>query len=810
MFRRRVIAVTAALLCTAGLFAQSRTDEYGYQDTDDLAPEVQTDTALFLNAVKLAGDLYAQVAGYRLSFVENRRRNTVYNRNEALYAGVRLPFTYKQTLRSLGADRLYQTGAEAIAAGGTGGVGTELYSFGAAEEAAGTIGAAFATRGYSAGINVSAETAFGSGWSMAAAINARTGRDLHVDGVFLNSAGIALRFAKRFTGGGEFSLLAAAEPSERGLRTASTAEAFALTGNNLYNPSWGWQNGQQRNSRVRREFIPLAVAALAVPLGGSTTLDATLAARAGTRRKSSLGWYDAATPMPDNYRYLPSYMTGASAEAVAEAWLSGDERYTQINWNELYEQNRMSDHGAVYALDDRVRRITDLQAAIGARTTLGSGVAISYGAAAQYEVGRDYRQMRDLMGGSFIVDIDYYLVDDDSFSNSLQNDMRNPDRMIRTGDRFGYDYALVRQSAALHASVEYVSGRFDLRAVGRIGSEIICRHGYYEKELFAGNGSFGDSEKMRFATYSAAAELGWTPSPRHRIRLSLNASAEAPEAEHLFLNPQYNNRTVGVVDAVRRLGAEINGRVAGEAVQLQLTLFAESQRGGIETMQYYDDLAAEFCDMTVSGIDILTYGAEAAATVRFGRRWYLDAAATALRCRYTADPTVRVWSDRSNAVIDAGSPSSMGSCVPGGVPQLAASLTVGYRSFSGWSFAISGAWTGVRCVDPSFLRRTERVAYQGASSPEAFGAIVTQERLPDALDIGMRLSKRWFVGRSSRITASVTVNNLFGDRNNIYSAYESHRVRRISRGIQSDYIPLPTRYLYAYPRTIMLTAAYAF
>ena len=102
------------------------------------------------------------------------------------------------------------------------------------------------------------------------------------------------------------------------------------------------------------------------------------------------------------------------------------------------------------------------------------------------------------------------------------------------------------------------------------------------------------------------------------------------------------------------------------------------------------------------------------------------------------------------------------------------------------------------------------MAYQGSSSPETFEAITRQEPLPDAVNIDLRVVKRWFTGRNSRITASLTVSNLLGERGNVWSAYESPRVRRISRGIQTDYTPLPTRILYASPRSVLLAATYTF
>ena len=69
----------------------------------------------------------------------------------------------------------------------------------------------------------------------------------------------------------------------------------------------GFQHGKVRNSRVRREFVPLAVVSYRMPVSQSTSLAADFSAEYGTRKYSALGWYDARTPMPDNYRYLPGY-----------------------------------------------------------------------------------------------------------------------------------------------------------------------------------------------------------------------------------------------------------------------------------------------------------------------------------------------------------------------------------------------------------------------------------------------------------------------------------------------------------------------
>ena len=58
---------------------------------------------------------------------------------------------------------------------------------------------------------------------------------------------------------------------------------------------------------MRRELVPLAAATYCVRLSPATWLDMAAGAEYGVRKYSALGWYDARTPMPDNYRYLPGY-----------------------------------------------------------------------------------------------------------------------------------------------------------------------------------------------------------------------------------------------------------------------------------------------------------------------------------------------------------------------------------------------------------------------------------------------------------------------------------------------------------------------
>lgn len=93
----------------------------------------------------------------------------------------------------------------------------------------------------------------GGGWAFAAAGTRRWGRDRHIRGVYADEWSLCLSLGRRLGAKNSLSAVFLMAPSERGLRSASTGEAFEASGDRLYNPAWGYQQGRVRPSRVRCE-----------------------------------------------------------------------------------------------------------------------------------------------------------------------------------------------------------------------------------------------------------------------------------------------------------------------------------------------------------------------------------------------------------------------------------------------------------------------------------------------------------------------------------------------------------------------------
>ena len=314
---------------------------------------------------------------------------------------------------------------------------------------------------------------------------------------------------------------------------------------------------------------------------------------------------------------------------------------------------------------------------------------------------------------------------------------------------------------------------------------------------------------MRFTPYTLRATAGWAFSPRSYLEASAAAEAVLPDAEDLFYQPQYNNRVIDDPCPERRYAAEINYSRTGETLTLRFSAYLLAMFDGVETRRYYDDMAGVFCDMAATRIGRMACGVEAAADIRLSYRWSLSFAASAGRYKFIRNPRITVISDVDNSVVDARAVSHLRGCTSGGAPQLTACAELGYFGPKGWGFKTSAGYAGARYVEPSLLRRTERIARQGGTTREMFDAFTRQQRLGDAFTLDAALFKTFWFDRS-RLTASLILRNLLGDGDIVYSAYESQRVRRIRSGDTLCYAPHATRLTYAYPRSFYLTVSYRF
>ncbi len=797
-----LLLLLGTLLVPCGLSAQSDESLYypfadRWEESD--LPLLKSDTTLFYRAPLADKDLYGELTRFAFSEVAAFRRGISYDEERNLIDGLGINYQNFSTLRTLGLSTMERV------------VGEErLSSLADPRPAEHRLRASYGESRYRFGLNFLSHLDPGRDWQLDLLLDGRLGRDAHTLGVYTRQLRAALRLEKCWRESLRLSLTAAVAPTERALASSTTEEAFRLVGDPYYNPAWGFHGDELRSGRIRRELLPLLLSTLQLGITPSTSLKISAMACWGLRSLSSIGWYDAATPRPDHYRNLPSYFTDPLlAERVAAHWRNHESRYTQIDWEELCAQNRISREGARYIVQDDVEEPIDLQGRLSFVTHPGEGLVLRYGAEAAYRRTRHYLRVRDLLEADYLLDIDYYLLDDNSYASNFQNDLRHPDRRVGEGELFGHHYAFVEERLAAFFGAQYRAKRWSLDLEGEVSLLRLHREGFYEKELFPREGSLGPSRRLNFSPYRLAGRVAYALTPRSTLSLRLQSLGSAPEADHLFLQPEYNNRTIERPVLSHSLHLELGYRQRSDLLEWSAAAFLHRVDNAIRTGRYYDDLAGLFTDRVVEQIDEQTFGLELAARCYPAERWRLSAA-FALQCaRYTDNPLVSLYSDRDNLLLLDRSESMMTKCRPGAVPQLLGLFSVAHLARS-WGAGCDLSYAGMRYAHPDFMRRTLRVAMQAADSPEDFDAFVTQERLSDLFRLDLSLWKHLRLSREWRLTLSLRVENLLGDESTPYDSYESKRLRRLTVADGYTYRPFDNTLSYAPPRTFYLSATVRF
>ena len=751
---------------------------------------------------------------YNLSMVRSTRRGVERYRRLTTLNGIAIPFVSNSAIRNLQLFRNESTNA------------TRLH-IDTLRRVQTSVDFSFSSRNTPYSLSLATSQLLKRDWSLSANMIVGTGRDLHIESLFGNSLEINAIAAKKFDSKGLLSFALLAKPSMRSTRLASTKEAFQLTGNNLYNPAWGYQNGKVRNSRIRREFLPTLFIGYEGEINDRTTLDLAASATIGIEKYSSLDWFNAQTPSPDNYRYMPSFFEDEDDIFLAteSVWLANNPKYTQIDFDNLIATNKLNGGEAIYAVSDRVRRTIRTAFRGGATTSLGKG-SLSFGVDISFANYRNYKQMRDLLGAKYIVDLDYFLLDDDSFSNSLQNNLDNPNRRIEEGARYGYDYAISEKNISAFATYCYSAEQLNIEIAAKAGYADISRRGFYRKELFA-ESSIGKSSSIKFSPYILRIAADYLFGESHLVRAIIASEATPCNSEDLFLQSQYNNRTIATPEMQTTYNAEVQYMFQRYNFKLSTTLFFNSELNDTHVRHLYYDLSSEYADIVTNNINTIRYGIEVEAEYRFADHFRLTGAVTAGRYSYATNSFITIYSDSSNILFADHIESKVKGLSLGNAPQITATAGISYSN-KGWWATINANYAGLRYIEPSAVMRTERILAL-ATSTEQRADMLLQERLRDAFTIDLSLSKTLYLSRLSKRIYSTTavphfedkhprsrlilragVRNLLGTKDMAYNAYESSRLQRYKLADDYIYNRQASRYMYAYPRTFYASATFAF
>ena len=705
-----------------------------------------------------------------------------------------------------------------------------------------------------------------NGWSFAVNASARLGGNDWIKGVYYRSFALYAGAEKKINDEHKLALVAFVAPGERGAQNASTQEVYDLVGDNMYNSNWGYQAGQVRNSRVRKTFEPVFIFKYDFTPSDNFQAAATVLYRTGKNGYTALDWYQSADPRPDYYRNLPSYFKNDNpdygkedarkAAWATEAWTFNANNTRHLNWDRLYNINynsydsaydpwiKQGDRRSRYVQEERRVDQQDLNAAINLKWRPNSVFCLIGGVNGKMNKSENYKVVADLLGGDYYVNIDNFAERSYTDPIKLQNDLdyyleNGHPQILHKGDKYGYDYVANIYNAEGWANATLTFGGLNIRLGGAAGYNSFWRTGLVRKGLFPED-SKGDSQKSSFFTYRGKVGIDYSIKGGHTFAVNAGYFNDAPKFNNAFVSPRTRNSLVPHLSPVKALSGDVNYLFASNGYNIRVTGYYTSIKNQTKVMMFYDDSQNSFTNFAISGIDERHVGVEVGWQIpmfvqgltlkgafAWGEHIYtsvplmtqtVDNSAEVLfsdePIKYWAESPVYRWIDKENNIVDQDAfgplvdhyqkhhvPSS---------PQLAADLSLNYRTRSYWFFTVEGQYFGKSYLDMSPLYRTETACKgpDGQATPIEIEYMTSQEEFDPVFLLNCSIGKSWYINRKYNFGFSLSAQNLLNNRCVRTGGYEQARLT--DSATSERYYKFDPKYFYMAGINYMLNLYFRF
>lgn len=666
-----------------------------------------------------------------------------------------------------------------------------------------------------------------NGWAVSASASKRWAQEGFIPGTFYDGYSYFLGLSKKVSSKSFLHFTTFGAPTTRGKASPATQEAMDIAGSNYYNPNWGYLDGEKRNARVSNSFQPAGILSFEYTPNPLEHLNIAAAFQTGYNENSAIDWYNAQDPRPDYYRKLPSFylynpagVDSATADAVLEE-LSSNPDKMQLDWMRMYEANRFNNttingvtgNRSLYVIGNDVDDIQRFSLAANYKRAVSDNVRIFGGLSYQLQMMESYRELLDLLGGDFWVNQNQFAERTYIGNNILnQNNLLNPDEIIREGDKYQYHYKSLFHKGYAWAQAMFTYNKVDFFVTGRVGMESFQRDGQFQSGLFPMD-SYGKSDMQNFLTYGAKAGLTYKIDGRNYLYVNGSYVTQAPTFDNTFISPRVRNFTVlnPVVEKAATLEGGyllhtpyLNGRVSGFTTQFD-------DRSNI--LRFYHEDYRTFVNYAMTDISIRNLGAEIALQAKITPSLSATIVGVWTQVFYTNRPTVSIFRDNDTMITPASSTAYLENYYAAQGPQSAYTLGLNYRSPKFWWINVNFNYLDRNYLAINPTRLSDDAVDMLDRSSEQFQSIVNQEKLPAFYTVDIFAGKSFMMNkifknipRSHMLYINVGVNNVTNNKEVITGGFNQLRFDVATRNPDR----FPPKYFYGFGANYFLNISYKF
>jgi hypothetical protein len=570
---------------------------------------------------------------------------------------------------------------------------------------------------------VMATTASGmdkNGWAYVISGGRRWAQEGYFEGTDYAANSLFASVEKKINDKHSINFTAIYAQNKRGKNSPNTEELTEL-GGVKYNSYWGYQEGERRNSRVKKTEEPLFMLTHYWKVNPKTNWNTTVSYQIGQIGNSRIDYSKADNPDPTYYRKLPSFYsnsffngvyTGNTPTNVANAaanklsFLANK----QLDWNNIYRVNNENlANGSRFVLyEDR----NDENIAM-LNTNLSSQLSdtVLLTAVANYinSKTKNFKNMLDLLGGNYFSDISTF-----GRGDQQQSDLNNFDRKVDIKEHYGYNYNINVTKLEAFTQFKFVYQKVDFYLAQTFSRSSYQREGLYKNGYYPSN-SFGKSEKTNFDNFGFKGGLTYKLTGKNFIDFNGIYMTKAPNTKDVFPNSRVNNDITPNITHETIKSVDLSYIIKTPKFKARFTgYFSETLNSTDINFYYADGLGASngaFVSEVVTGINKKNRGIEAGLEYQLTSTIKLTGVAAYGDYTITNNPNVTVNSDADPENLtkefgDKGPAKLAGYKLPG-MPQQAYSVGIEYRDPKFWWIGANANYLADSYLDVSSIMRTE-------------------------------------------------------------------------------------------------------
>ncbi|HTA61381.1 MAG TPA: hypothetical protein VK835_02950 [Bacteroidia bacterium] len=705
------------------------------------------------------------------------------------------------------------------------------------------------------------------GWAFALSGSARYASQGYVPGTAFQGFGFFAGADKKFSEKNTLSLVGFWSPITQARQSYETDEAFALmndpnyksnlnntlfngnAGNNHYNSFWGFQNGQERSSKISKTSVPTFILTDLWKINDRSTLTASIY---GSKGRTSLTYLNYITgvpnPQPDYYKYMPSYYGPTSSDAdpvqfaaLTHAWQTGGINPAtgllagQVDWDGMYRinsNNLYTVHNvdgqpgtsytgkqSAYILEERRQDVTNTGYNAIYNVNLKNDIHVTAGSNGSISNTRYYKVVNDLLGGDYWLDYNQFASSNTPNPNALQNNIKDPNKIIRQGDVFGYDYNINVMRFEEWGQIEKATKSFDIYASATISNTSFYRFGNMVNGLFPAisgvNGagpegsSGGRSKTLDFVNYGVKAGVTYKIDAHNFITVNGASMTKPPLPNTAFVSQRSRNDEIPGAGNQQVLSGDISYNVRLPWLKGRLTYYRTQLNNQTVLRSYFDDDYKTNVNYFMTNVNQVNQGLELGLEGYVTKRITIVGALGYGQYLYTNRPTATISADNTATLLAADRTVYLKNYHVGGTPEVAGSIGVRYSSKKYWYAGIYLNYFANNYVTLNPDRRTAEALSKyiynfstNVGDPQVH-KIIDQEKLPDAYTVDFMAGKSFRFKGKYGLSVNLMINNL---TNNMFKNYGMEQLRHDDNTIDK----FPNKYAYTMGLTYQMSVAFMF